>query len=417
MKTLGDCLGAISNKQREILKDDLELVENHLATADSYDFVTDVRERMAKIGWRGLSANGLAKRCLLSHTAVNNWLSGQDRPNGKERMKELGLALGLGPEELNLFLFRNAYPRLYSKNPLDDVCKWVLRHHQGEADIVSRYRQELKTRQVKRRFPLKKRVAVNTDFLSQSLARLESDRDFDRWLEQHADSFTESDKNMLPSRDLILLAMLILGRTDLNEIYDRLDLAAALPKQINSIKGGREISFRGLRSKLIILGLHFNMAEEDLGLLTELARLLPFTRPATKTDIAVLSALRLGHDRYPLYEYDYLWPRHHDLVDILSDLKIKKTPPPPLYERLLKEYRQRLAEAELRALAYEEARGAAEKDFEDYYTDLAENSGRGLLDYVGDLLLLLTAKGLCPEKESLEFVEMAGALRLRPLQG
>ena len=105
------------------LADDLAYIEDVLYSSASYCFSEDLQERMDSLG---LSAAALARRCLVSHTIVDRWRTGKARPNGKERFKELGMALGMDAEALNGFLLKNGYPGLYLKNPLDSAARLLL---------------------------------------------------------------------------------------------------------------------------------------------------------------------------------------------------------------------------------------------------------------------------------------------------
>jgi hypothetical protein len=61
----------------------------------------------------------LVKRCSVTDTAVRNWLSAEDKPRGRERLKSIGLALEMTETEVNDLLWLMLYRPLYEKNPLD----------------------------------------------------------------------------------------------------------------------------------------------------------------------------------------------------------------------------------------------------------------------------------------------------------
>ena len=123
---------------KALLKDDIGQFCDSLTDYDAYNFSLEVRQRMDAMG---LSSSALGERALVSHTIVDKWRQGKARPNGKERMKELGMALGMGTAELDAFLYRNGYPKLYAKNPLDSAAKLLLLNSAGRADVVDMYRE------------------------------------------------------------------------------------------------------------------------------------------------------------------------------------------------------------------------------------------------------------------------------------
>jgi ribosome-binding protein aMBF1 (putative translation factor) len=108
---------------KALLKENIELFHEALQDFEAYSFCADVRSRMDA---RGLSSSALGERMLVSHTIVDRWRQGKARPNGKERMKKLGMALGMDAEELDAFLYRNGYPSYMRKTrwtaPLSCCC-------------------------------------------------------------------------------------------------------------------------------------------------------------------------------------------------------------------------------------------------------------------------------------------------------
>ena len=120
-----------------ILSDDIQYIEDILSQFGAYHFDTSLCGVMED---RKLSASELARRCHVSHTIIDKWKQGKAKPNGKERMKELGMALGMNVSELDTFLLSNGYPKLYIKNPLDGAARVLMEKCGGKSDIVDLYR-------------------------------------------------------------------------------------------------------------------------------------------------------------------------------------------------------------------------------------------------------------------------------------
>jgi len=129
----------MQEKPNYLLADDIELIKEQLSGFNNYDFVHDLKMRMRGLA---LSQSELARRAKVSHAMVGRWLNGA-RPHGKERFKELGMALAMNEAQLNTFLCANGYPRLYAKNPLDLVCRFIIGMSTEGEETVSRYRNML----------------------------------------------------------------------------------------------------------------------------------------------------------------------------------------------------------------------------------------------------------------------------------
>lgn len=87
---------------RAILKEDIEQFCDALSELEVYSFPLELQRRMQLLR---LSSTILAERAGVSHTIVDKWRKGKARPNGKERMKELGMALGMDATELDALRF------------------------------------------------------------------------------------------------------------------------------------------------------------------------------------------------------------------------------------------------------------------------------------------------------------------------
>jgi len=148
----------------QVIADDIELIRQSLMKFSSYDFAEDIDSEMKALE---LSQSTLAARAHVSHTMVGKWLKGGAKPHGKERFKELGMALGMGEARLNKFLEANSYPVLYAKNPLDVACRFVLSTSSGNEHIVQVYRDFIKLYKLDAYTLNKEPLDVATTVLSQ----------------------------------------------------------------------------------------------------------------------------------------------------------------------------------------------------------------------------------------------------------
>jgi len=378
-------------KATALLSQTAEEVRQTLETFETYSFAQDVQSRMVCLQ---LSAVALAERCSVSHTMVDKWRQGKAKPNGKERMKELGMALGMDTGELNAFLYKNGYPKLYAKNPLDSAAKLLLLSHAGREDIIVLYRELIERLGLSAYAPNANTTPLSTTALSGALYDAAQQGQVSGWFLQHQKDFTADAKTQLPDQRLGIFIQLYMGDATIHEMSVTGELPVILRNLLYPIQGGKAITTRYLRDKLIAFGLYSNMTEEELDTLLSLARLRPFSEAETVLDAAMLSALRCGHEHYPGYEYENLCRITKRLKHTTSEYE----------QALLSEYQQRLSLSEKLMNYYDNSQKDAEQQaFEEHYTALSD---RGLMDYVRDVLTLLKEDGLLSGSEADPMIEL-----------
>ncbi len=376
---------------KALLKENIELFHEALQDFEAYSFCADVRSRMDA---QGLSASALGERMLVSHTIVDRWRQGKARPNGKERMKTLGMALGMDAEALNAFLYRNGYPKLYAKNPLDSAAKLLLLNSADRADVVDMYRELIGRLGLTDYAPPTEAQPLKTSVLSAELMEAARQGQVSGWFRAHEKNFTGDAKKLLPDMRIIRYLLLYLGESTVNEMAVTGELPVTLKNILYPLIGGRAVHVRGLREKLIAFGLYCNMTEDEIDVLLAYAKLRPISEPISRADLAVLSVLREAHERYPFYEYE-------NVKRIVEQLSASKE----LYDRaLLPEYEARLQNAGQRTAYYEKAvRTEDERLFEECYTSYSD---RGVMDYMRDVLALLCEEELLDKAEAMSLLEL-----------
>ncbi|MEA5060795.1 MAG: hypothetical protein VB049_12325 [Candidatus Pelethousia sp.] len=364
---------------RSLLDEDIQLIREGLRDFDAYSFAQDVQSRMEVLC---LSAPAVGIRCQVSHTIVDRWRQGKAKPNGKERLKELGMALGMDEEGLNAFLYRNGYPKLYAKNPLDGACKLLLRESAGHGDIVSLYRELVVRLNLQDYAPPREIHPLSTQVISQALSDAASEGHISVWLRKFEKNFAGGAKAQAPDLRIAGYLLLYLGDASIYELAVTGELPASLKGLLYPLLAGKAVTMRGLREKLLAFGLCCDMSEEELDVLMEYAKIRPFSDPQTKMDYILLTALRCAHARYPLYEAE-------GFTRIVRRLAAQKD---AFSRELLAQYRPRFASAKQRADYYESRERAPEELlFEQCYTAYSD---RGIMDYMRDILSIL-----CEEKD------------------
>ena len=385
----------MTDKDR-ILADDISYLEDTLSRFGAYSFAEDVQSRMASLG---LSSVALGKRCFVSHTIIDRWRTGKARPNGKERLKELGMALGMNGTELDGFLLRNGYPRLYIRNPLDSAARLLLVNAAGRPDVVKMYRDLSDRLGLSEYTTMDDELPLASAFMSAELNRALEDGMISRWFDRFRGQFSGGEKTQLADLRLCRFLLLYMGDKSVHELAVTGELPTSLKNLLYPILAGKAVTVRFLREKLIAFGLYSNMTEEELDVMLSFVKLQPITEPVTATDMAVLSALRAAHERYPVYEQE-------NLQRIVRRLD----PPQDAYDKeLLEQYLQR-AEIVGRLTEYYEKHPLSleERAFEEYYTSYSD---RGVMDYVHDLLEALVERSMLSKEES------EGMLRLMERTG
>jgi len=374
-----------------MLKENIEQFSESLAGCESYCFYVDLCRRMDALG---LSSSALGERALVSHTIVDKWRQNKARPNGKERMKELGMALTMDAAELDTFLYFNGYPKLYAKNPLDSAAKLLLLHSAGRTDVVDMYRELIDHLGLNDYAPPEKVLPLKTSVLNAALMEAAQQRQVSGRFRAHRNNFTGDAKTLLPDMRIIRYLMLYVGDSSINEMVVTGELPATLKNLLYPLVGGKSVHVRGLREKLIAFGLYANMTEDEMDVLLTYAKLRPVSDPISRVDLALLSALREAHERYPLYEYE-------NLERIVKQLSASGE----RYDlTLLPEYEARLNNARGRATYYEKAvLTEEEKWFERHYTSYSD---RGVMDYVYDVLCILCEEKLLSSDDTKSILEL-----------
>ena len=368
----------MDDETRALLSEDVDQIREGLSSFAEYDFSKDLQQHMDE---QALSALSLGARCLVSHTMIDKWRLGKARPNGKERMKELGMALCMDESQLNIFLYQNGYPMLYAKNPLDSAAKLLLLNGGGREDIVIIYRELIERLGLENFVPAREIEPLKTFVLSGQLKDAAENGQISGWFRAHEKHFAGGVKTQMPDLRIIRFLMLFIGELSIHEMVVTGEIPAMLKGLLYDLSGGRAVSIRGLREKLIVFGLFSNMTEEEIDTLLDYARLRPLSEPATLADFSVLSALRTAHERYPHYENDNL-----------SRIMKRLSSPQDDYDRsLAAEYQKRLENAAQRASYYDHRQRTREETlFEQRYTAYSDHC---VIDFVFDLLLLLEEAG------------------------
>ena len=368
--------------KNSVIADDIELIKEQLEEYSNYSFKDELIVRMDNLG---LSQSALAKRIGISHTAVGKWLNRGEKPKGKERYKELGMALGMDEIQLNTFLMANFYPRLYSKNPLDAACRVVLTKTIGREFAVKVYKDFLRQYNYDTYTINREPTDIFTTELSHDLDNVSSIESLEKWIKNNSMYFRACDKSYIPHAELIRFILLYIGEQSINDMYTTGDLPVTIKNLLYPLIAENEIAVKGLRTKLIVFGLYQNMNENEINIMLNIVKLQPITEPVGKVDNVLLAALRCAHERYPFYElrnaekalngmFDNDMP---ELRDFFHNQKARASGLVDYYEK-------------------DGRKEAIDLLFEDLYTDYADSN---ILVYMRDIFEGLVSEKILSETE------------------
>ncbi len=380
------CIALLNLMIELILVDDIEHIKEQLSSFKAYDFAVNIRERMACLG---LSNSALADRANVSHTMVNNWLNGA-KPHGKERFKELGMALAMDEEELNMFLCANCYPKLYAKNPKDLICRFVIRAFAGNGKILTHYYNYLKEYGLLNYDLGTTPEEIATTVLSRDFADVKTAEALKELLEKYNKYTRAIDKGYIPNSELIHFIMLYIGKQTIHNLYKTGKMPITIKNLLFPLLADKAITVKGLRAKLIVFGLYENMTEDEIDVMLEMTRLQPLSEPLTRIDHVILTALRCAHERYPYYE-------QKTAEKVLAELS-ENDPLYPIYKK-----KKGLADSCVHYYEANDNIGVLQLLFEKTYTDYNDS---GIIQYIPDVFSILVRDNILLEEEVSEYTAL-----------
>jgi hypothetical protein len=216
-----------------------------------------------------------------------------------------------------------------------------------------------------------------------------------KWMLENENNFRASERTYIPNPELIRFAELHIGGDSINALYKSGRLPDAVKNLIYPLLRGEEVTVKWLRSKLIIFGFCYNMNEDEIDIMLEMAKLTPLSDPVSETtkiskmDTAIVLALRCAHETYPYYSLG-------NAKKVLGAMDDKERGPlRDLYEE------QKRSAVEFSKEYEKKEKTPSDITFEERYTDYND---KGLIHYMRDVLAVLAKRGSLDEKEASEFL-------------
>lgn len=131
-----------------------------------------------------------AKLCGVSRPTLDNWLNGVI-PQKREFFIRLGLIAEYNLVQMNQFLsVCGKYPELYSKNPMDCVCIFVINNNYGK-DAVYKYLQiveRIESKVLANEAELTNKDVI-TNVLDEKLSTIKDEDELEKFIDENADAF------------------------------------------------------------------------------------------------------------------------------------------------------------------------------------------------------------------------------------
>lgn len=224
----------------------------------------------------GLSKDAFAKLCGVSRTAVGKWCEGSI-PSGRDDFIRIGFAARYDLEQMNSFLRRcGKYPALYSKSLEDSVYIYVLNStncphtYSFCEDTITAIKARMET------LDDSENAQYDTWQLSSELAQVNSIAELSNFIVSHAADY----KNAYAKFYAYVNAFLIANNTSVvdgkvcsvNSLANAQNWTSSLRQSVSEIRNKKWFP---LRRKVIALGLHLNMATEQINEMLGLAQMEP----------------------------------------------------------------------------------------------------------------------------------------------
>ena len=226
------------------------------------------------------SCSQLSELCKVSEPAVRKWRKGT-LPQNRDMYIRIGFAAGYGLDEMNAFLTRyGRCPQLYVKSLEDTVCMFVLQSkslphtYETYLNLLDLIKQEIQ------RPAVAQGQAYATTYLSKFFAHVRSKEQLIEFVKIHAPSYKQAYSRLYS----YIIAFLHLNLK--NEIVNDGDgrkasffsmanesgWSSSLRHCVSEIRNKRWFP---LRHKVISLGLHLNMDNEEIDEMLQRAQMEP----------------------------------------------------------------------------------------------------------------------------------------------
>ncbi|MCR5339011.1 MAG: hypothetical protein K6E75_10670 [Lachnospiraceae bacterium] len=225
----------------------------------------------------GLGKSGFAKACDVSRPALDKWCNLGGLPRTREQYIRIGMVAGFGVDEMNHFLQRfGGYSALYPKALVDCICIYVLTHHEKD-EWVQKYDEiwnRLKN-EITGDFVQGSAGQIDTVLFEEKIGEVSDEEKLELFVRQNADIFKGA-YSKLNSYIKVYIEFNYLENTyGVDTVQDVAETQGWTPGLLQCVSLIRQNKWYPARDKLISLGIHLGMNEEEINHMFELAKMEP----------------------------------------------------------------------------------------------------------------------------------------------
>lgn len=220
----------------------------------------------------GYSQSAFAEICEVSRVSVNKWCKGSV-PKNRETFLRIGMAADYNMERMNQLLQRyGRYPALYSKSLEDCVCIFVLNNYTGREKI---FKYQYILSKIKENIIRDYSGAadnVSTAKFEAQVAGLRSEEALEQFVADNVAVFSYAYHTFYAYVKMNINANYPVAATSVYDMAEGQGWSSSLRQCVSAI---RQNKWYPTRNKIISLGLHLCMDNEQIDEMLELAHMEP----------------------------------------------------------------------------------------------------------------------------------------------
>lgn len=219
----------------------------------------------------GYTKSKLAEKCGVSRVAVDKWFKGSI-PKSRETFFRIGLVAGYDLEKMNQLLQRyGQYPALYSKSLEDCVCIFVINQKYGDSAIDKyHYILDKIKKSITRNYSADEVEDIETEKFDKKLNEVQSEDGLEEFITDNIAMFANAYHKFYA-----YVKMNLAANEYANNVYELAlgqEWSSSLRQCVSAIRQGK---WYPTRNKIISLGLHLSMDNEQIDEMLELAHMEP----------------------------------------------------------------------------------------------------------------------------------------------
>lgn len=220
----------------------------------------------------GFTKSDFAKKCGVSRVSVDKWCKGSI-PKNRETFLRIGMVAGYDVEKMNQLLQRyGRYPALYSKSLEDCICIYILNGN-FKSEAIEKYNYILnKVKENIVRADADETENVSTAKFDEKLADVQDEEELERFIKDNIEIFALAYHRFYAYVEMNITANYGGYAGTVHELAEGQGWSSSLRQCVSAI---RQKKWYPTRNKIISLGLHLSMEQDQVNEMLELAHMEP----------------------------------------------------------------------------------------------------------------------------------------------